>query len=650
VITMLVDSMPSQAVKNAVFKNEKNLKFKYVSDEWGFETPTFSNGSAYGDLDNDGDLDIVVNNVNMPSFIYKNNTDTATHRSISIHLKGKDKNTKAIGAKVVAKTNQGSFMMENYTSRGFQSTIDSKLHIGLGDAKFVDSLFVYWPDGSFSVYTHLKTNTTHTINQGESFVKFSTVKTNIESSCSENDISFKHQEIDLNLFGRERLLTEMQGFTGPAIAVGDVNKDGKDDVFCGGGKNQASKLFVSTVTGKYLEINTPFDADYRSESVQAHFVDTDNDGDLDLYVAHGGKTFSSVSPELDDVLYINDGRANFTRASITFPESISTAKVSPADVNGDKLTDFVVAEAMKTDMYGLHGSIYLMTNLGNNRFKTEMIPASKDLGMLTDIKLFDINGDQSLDIMVCGKWMPLTYFLSNKGNFSQSKPMTLENSSGLWNVLETIDLDGDGDLDVIAGNEGENSFLKSGMTMFVSDFDDNGSHDPIICESTDKKYFPIHDLDELFSQLPVLKKKFGTYRDFATVSLDQMFDGNKIQKARKYTLDLTKSIVLINQNKDFQIANLPSEVQYSCIHSIFARSVKGDVQMLLGGNFYNIKPQFGRQDGSYGWKVDWKGGFSDKQYNVSPLFINGQIRHIVPFGDQFIFGINNESLKICAVR
>jgi hypothetical protein len=524
------------------------------------------------------------------------------------------------------------------------------LHLGLGDAKMLDTLSIYWPDGTFSLHTNLKTNATYTFDQSENTVTLPAKSIKQESLCAGTNIAFKHQDIDLNLFGRERLLVEMQGFNGPAIAVGDVNRDGIDDIFCGGGKNQASKLFVSSQMGKYQEVSSPFDTDYRSECVDAHFIDTDNDGDLDLYVAHGGKTFSSVAPELDDVLYINDGKGNYTKASLQFTESISTANVAAADLNGDKLIDFVVAEAMKTDMYGLHGSIYILTNFGNNQFKTEMILASADLGMLTDVKLLDINGDQFLDIMVCGKWMPLTYFLSNKGNFQQSKPLAVEKSSGLWNVMKTIDIDGDGDLDVVAGNEGENSFLKPGMTMFINDFDDNGSNDPIVCQMSDSKYFPIHDLDELFSQLPILKKKFKDYKDFASVSMNQMFDDEKIKTARKYDLEQTQSLVFINNKNQFTISYLPAEIQYSCIHSIFASVKNGNLQMLLGGNFYNTKPQFGRQDGSYGWRLEWKGGYSNQQYKFSPLFIHGQIRQIVPFGDQFIFGINNESVKICTIN
>ncbi len=649
VLTMLIDSMPSVPVKNSVLKNEGDFKFKYVSEDWGFDIPTFSNGSAYADLDNDGDLDIIINNVNMPSFVYKNNTDTLVNRSISLHLKGKGLNTKAIGAKVIARTKDKKFMVENYVSRGFQSSVDSKLHIGLGQIQVVDSLEVFWPDGSYSLIEKLKTNKTYTIDQKDSKI----IKNNNShiqlDICDKSDLEFIHQDISINLFSREALLYEMQGFSGPAIAIADINNDQIDDIFIGGGKNQASKLYVSTTGGKYIAISSPFDLEYRSETISASFVDIDLDGDMDLYVAHGGKAFSSMSPELDDALYINEGKNNFRKAKLNFNTSIATANFAIADFNGDNLPDFVIAESAKTDRFGQHGSIYIMLNQNNNSFNTRIIPSSKNLGMLTDIKVLDINNDNYLDILVCGKWMPLTYFLSNKGDFSQSQPIIIPNSSGLWNVLNIVDVDGDSHLDIIAGNEGENSFLKPGMALFVNDFDQNGSTEPIICQHQNEAYFPIHDLDELISQIPVLKKKFKSYEYFSKVSLNQMFSSSIINNSIKYTLDITASTVFIRNNNKFDIIKLPSETQYSSVHSIFAERKKDKLKILLGGNFYKIKPQFGRQDGSQGWNLEYKGDLRKNNYVISPLYIEGQIRKIVPFEDKFIFGINNQSVKICRV-
>jgi len=650
VITMLIDSMPSMPIKNAVFKNEGHFKFTHVSDEWGFDIPTFSNGSAYADLDNDGDLDIIVNNVNMPSFIYKNNTDTSVNRSISIQLIGRGKNTKAIGAKVIATAKNKKFMVENYVSRGFQSSVDSKLHIGLGNINIVDSLEIFWPDGSYSLKTQLATNKTHFITQTKIQEYKNINPTQNLKMCIDSDWDFKHQDISINLFSREALLYEMQGFSGPAIAVADINNDQIDDIFIGGGKNQASKLYISTKDGKYMEVNTPFDMDYRSESISALFVDIDLDGDLDLYVAHGGKAFSSMSPELDDVIYINEGSNVFKKLNLAFDTPISTANFVAVDLNGDNLVDFVVAESMKTDRFGRPGSIYILTNLGNQQFKTEMVPHSKDIGMLTDIKVVDINGDGHLDILVCGKWMPLTYFLGKNGDFRLSKPVTIPQSIGLWNVLNVLDIDGDGDMDIIAGNEGENSFLKSGMSLYLNDFDDNGSVEPIICEKLNGSFYPIHDLDVLFSQIPMLKKRFQSYKAFSKVSIDQMFSADKIKNALKFTLDRTSSSIFINNKSGFEILNLPHEAQYSSVHSIFADRNQNHLKILLGGNFYKIKPQFGRHDGSMGWVLDMKGDFNQNNFKITPMYIVGQIRKILPYQDKFIFGINDESVKICSIN
>ena len=432
VITMLVDSMPSVPVKNCMFKNKGNMKFDMVSDEWGFGDLSFSNGSAYGDLDNDGDLDLVVNNVNMPAFIYRNNLDTATHKSIRFKLEGDNNNTYAIGSKVVIKYGGKNAMVENYNSRGFQSCVEPIVHFGVGSFSVVDTVEVTWPDGRRTLMSNLKTNQTYTLKQADSVEK--TVKkpiAKIESACFDAEIPFSHQEINMNLFTRERLLLEMNGFDGPALAIGDVNGDKKDDVFCGGGKNQASVLYISS-GDKYVEIKTPFDADFRFEAVKASFFDSDNDGDLDLYVANGGMAFSEFSTELNDILYINEGNGKFRKTNaLVFPEPIYTGDFVIEDLDKDGWKDIVVVEKMKTSYFGPPGSLFIFYNIGNNKYRIESPENFKNLGMMSSLVLSDINGDGYKDIMVAGKWMPICTAMSVKGSFLKSNVNKMAGTAGL---------------------------------------------------------------------------------------------------------------------------------------------------------------------------------------------------------------------------
>ena len=655
VLTMLVDSMPSIPIKNCMFKNINGQQFELVSDSWGLDQLTFSNGSAYADLDNDGDLDLVVNNANMPAYLYKNNLDTATNKSLHIKLVGKDKNTSAIGAKVTAIHTKGKVFIENYTSKGFESCMDGSLHLGLGSVDVIDTLKVTWPDGQKSELYAILPNQRLIIDQKQiPMTPTAPIVRSFSTGCGESILPFKHQDIDLNLFTRERLLVEMNGFDGPAIAVGDVNNDGRDDVFCGGGKNQPSILFVSNGLS-YTQVNTPFDVDYRSEAVNASFFDSDNDGDLDLYVAHGGINFSVYAPELHDVLYVNDGKGNFAKstASLPFPYPIYTGDMAIVDINKDGLKDIIVVEKMKTNLFGLPGSGMILVNKGKNVFEYVMPDALKNLGMITSVVATDIDSDGYPDIILAGKWMPINKIMNNKGSFETSKVEAMDATSGLWNTLESIDFDGDGDDDIIAGNIGLNSFYTPKMRMFVADFDGNGSSEQIICERVGDQYFPIHDIDDMFSQMPFLKKKFLSYQKCAKADMATLFGAELLKSAQITDIVELASIILVNEGGGkYHKVLLPNEAQYSSIHAVHAIDISpNQCDIYFGGNDDKVKPQFGRQDASLGWKLTiYKDDIQNPFGRITPLYVKGPIRQIKQLDDKIILGINNQNIKICNIN
>lgn len=651
VLTMLVDSLPSTPIKNNMFKNIGNMQFQMVSDDWGLGQATFSNGSAYGDLDNDGDLDLLVNNVNMPSYVYRNNSDTIASKSIRIKLIGDKPNTAAIGAKVIIKYAGNQSMLENFPSRGFQSSMDPILHFGVNATSVIDSVMVYWPDGRKTTLQNLNSNKLYEIKQSESVSKGNYSFTlNHLLPCLPSSIDFIHKELDINQFARERLLAEMNGMEGPAIAIGDVNGDKKDDIYCGGGKNQASILYLSKIEGSYEKITKPFDLDYRSEAIKARFFDVDKDGDLDLYVAHGGSNFSNYSPELHDVLYVNDGRGNFIKGlAISFPEPFYTSDFVFTDYNKDGLVDIIVVEKMKTAAFGLPGSVYILTNMGAAKFKVTAPTSLKDLGMITSITSIDINNDGWMDLVIAGKWMPISFVLNDKGSFENSKATEIPETAGLWNALHTVDIDDDGDLDLLCGNEGKNTFYQKNMKMFVNDFDGNGSLEQIVCQKDSDNYYPIHDIDEMYSQMPFLKKKYRSYLEMAKADVSSMFGDNAIQTSKIFEISELASIVLKNNNGVFEKIYLPHEAQYSSIFTFMTQSSKNkETNIFMGGNHYKVKPQFGKQDASQGWLLNVRS--EQEKLIFAPcktLNVEGQMRYIGLMNDQVVFGVNNDNLKMC---
>lgn len=651
VVTKLVDNMPSKPVPNHMYRNKGDAEFEYVSDQWGLDLPTFSNGSAYGDLDNDGDLDLVLNNVNLPASLYQNHTDTAVHRYIQVDLVGSGKNTAAIGSKVIVYAQGQTFMAENFTSRGFQSTVPALIHVGLGDILQIDSVKVQWPDGTESTIENLAANQRYTIKRSDVSVYASPIVSGQKVSTQAQQLPYRHKEIGINQFAREPMLVKMTGHRGPAVAMADVDGDGLQEVFVGGAKNQASTLLKQDALGKHTNILSGIEDTYRSEVTDALFYDSDDDGDQDLYVAHGGKLFSAVVPELHDVLYINDGNGTYTRKTdaFTFPYPMSTSCVAMGDLNGDAYPDLVVGEGMKPKLYGLPGSIHILMSTGPATYAVMSPSAMADVGMVTGVAIVDIDGDEQNDIVAVGEWMPVTIFSPLSQDYKEVQKKQLPQSTGLWRTIATADLDRDGDLDLLLGNEGYNSALKADYRMYVGDFDSNGGMEQIIASPTDGLYYPLHDIDEMYKQLPMLRKKYKRYKACAEADMVHMFGTDLLSTVQQYILEEVGSVAIINDG-DMTVVPLPPEVQYSTVHAFAVTSHEGEQYVLCGGNDYNVKPQYGRLDASDGWLLQVSSQDGAVKFTLKgALGIKGQIRDIAVHEGTAIFGINNDSLQISTI-
>jgi len=661
IMNKLVDLMPSQAVPNASYKNEGEFQFVEMTSQWGFDTPSFSNGSAYGDIDNDGDLDLVVNNVNMPAFTYENTIDTSSNKSITIGLKGADKNTFAIGAKVEIYYGGNKYgSLENFPSRGFQSSISYQLQFGTSTYDTIDSLIITWPNGFRSKKLNLKTNDSYLYDQNEetSFVKTSGIvdyKNSIRSI--ESLFQFKHRENNAVDFNKEQLLPEMCNNEGPKIASADINKDNIKDFYIGGAKGQVGTLYLSRDNGSYDQIIKPFQLNINSEDTDAVFFDSDNDGDLDLYVTSGGKSFSKFDYALNDRLYINDGNGHLkiNLESLKFPGSISTSTVSVSDYDGDGDNDLFIGERFKVNIYGIPTSGYILENKGNNDFEVQQLEGLKDIGLITDSHWADINSDGVKDLIISGEWMPISIFINNNGQLvNETEAYGLSDTSGLWKTIEVKDIDNDGKVDIIAGNKGENSFYKPGMRMYLSDFDNNGTIEQIICQKRDDDYYPIVDRDELVAQLAGLKQKLLYYKDYSDATIKSIFSKDQLKKAIILDVKMLNTAIFLNKNKTFVSQKLPNEIQYSNVSAIETIDVDKDgvLDILFGGNQFLIKPQFGIDDASKGWLL--YGNSSNNFNKVISLKIDGQIRdfHVENLKDEImlIASINNDSLQFYKVK
>lgn len=645
----LVDPIPITPIPNYAMRNEGNLSFSDQTAAWGFDEPTHSNGSAYVDLDNDGDLDLVVNNVNSPSKIYENLTDELrAHHYLKVTLKGEGANSFAFGAKVWIKTADGAAMyQEMMPIRGFQSTVDTRLNFGLGSHVQAEELKVIWPSGKTSLMLRVAADQSLVLQEsdGQNLKSPSETKPGRTLLTQDQRLEYAHEENTFVDFDRDRLIFHMISQEGPKLATGDVNGDGLEDMFIGGAKGHAGSVLLQKKDGTFRNTGQPaLAADNTSEDMAAQLLDIDQDGDLDLFVASGGNEFSLGAPELRDRLYLNDGEGNFSKKEdpVLRANTLSTSTVVATDWDKDGDVDLFVGSRVRPFLYGIptNGLIYENDGTGNLKDITrDVAPDLIDLGMITEAQWTDVDQDDDMDLVIVGEWMTVELFLNEGGKLVRAtKEAGLAGYRGWWNHLNIADLDSDGDMDIIAGNHGLNSRFEASndgpLQLYINDYDKNGSVDHIFCRTIDGQIKPFTLKHELVAQIPELKKKYLKYESYKDQTLNDIFTEEQIANAVKLEVNYLASAIFWNQGDGtFTASQLPEEVQFSPVFASAVEDLDGDniPEIVLGGNLYDAKPQAGQYDASYGTVLKYNRrnqSYSALPRSASGLLVNGEIRDL----------------------
>jgi len=691
----LQEKMPQIKLPNKFFSNTGNLTFKDMTGNVKNARPSYSNGAVYADLDNDGDLDVVVNNLEDAPFVYQNLSAESSDSEgdyLKLDFEGSPKNIHGIGASVVLFKGEERVFYQNFPVRGYQSCLPGGLHIGLGEAAKVDSMLVIWPDGKYEYLVQLRPNTEMKLKWSESLPRFdysrlkkaSDAEVAIKEVTAESQLEIRHKENDFVEFLRERLIPRMVSAEGPALAIGDANGDGLEDIFLGSSKWGHSQLMIQSEDGTFRD-ETPdvIWQDSTFEDVDAVWADIENDGDLDLVVAAGGNEFRGEQRPMRQRIYMNDGQGNFSRNEAAFPGAFMTAScVLAEDFNGDGLVDFFFGGRAIPWNYGKTPDSYLFENKGNGRFEDVTDSKAEGLrkaGLVTHGQWVDLDGDKDQDLIIAAEWSPIQLYINDNGRFTRRE---LSNHKGWWNMVLAHDFDRDGDIDILAGNTGKNSKLKptekEPVRLYVNDFDDNEQIEQILTYYLDGKETPFATYAELTKQLVFLKKKYLFAKDFAEASLTEMFGEEKLESSQVLTANTMASYYFENTRTSdlqpsgpsgtgdkntsasqnaiaFKAHELPTELQLSTINAaaVFDRQQDDYQEVLVGGNFYESNIEMGRYDASFGniLSIGKNGEFA-----VSPvgnIKLHGKVKHIAPIqiGDKYCFVVakNDGPLQVLQV-
>ncbi len=669
----IISHMPQRKKINYFFRNNGDLTFKHDSLQGKNNIAVNSNGAAYADFDNDGDLDLVVNNSDDKSFIYKNNTsEKGLGNFLKIKLIGSEYNSLGIGSRLIAKDENGKQILEQYLTRGFQSSVSEILHFGLGKKNNLKELQVIWPDGKIQYVNNIKANQTITIDYKDAIAKELHIEKTtpiFKDITKDSKISFKHFENEFDDFEKESLLPHKMSNFGPSLAVGDVNNDGLEDFYLGGAKGYVGKLYIQTSNKDFVEKTSKvWDKDINSEDIGAELFDVDNDGDLDLYVVSGGNEFKENDISLQDRLYLNDGKGNYIKAHGVLPKMLTSGSVvKPCDFDDDGDTDLFVGGRLIPGKYPYPAKSYILENKsesGKLIFKdvTEKVaPYFKELGLITDAEWVDVTGDNKKDLVVVGEWTPILIFKNEENNFVNITASSgLNDKTGWWYSVASADMDNDGDMDLVVGNLGKNYKYKASVDapfgVHTTDFDNNGTLDIVLCYYDLGKNYPLRGRSCSSAQMPFIKKKFPTYNDFGQATLVDVY-GDILDNSLKYLATTFASCYIENLGDGtFNVTDLPNKAQFSSINDIILDDIDNDgfKDIISVGNLYASEIETPRNDAGYGLLLKGNGQeyFTPVSSTESGLFIRGDTKIMKPIklGDSMergiIFAKNNDFIQL----